>query len=120
MKNTEIQKRIHASGLKVVYVAGAVVQHHVPADRLRKRYFYRRSFRQRHVRGNVASHRCAVSSASVSLLLFGYPARFVLLVFSSPDEQQAMSSMERIAFELGFLRQGSELLLDKMKTGARA
>jgi glycosyltransferase involved in cell wall biosynthesis len=42
-EDTEIQERIHASGHQVVYVPSAVVNHHVPASRMTREYFDRRS-----------------------------------------------------------------------------
>lgn len=42
-EDTEIQQRIHASGHQVVYAPRAVVRHYVPASRMTREYFERRS-----------------------------------------------------------------------------
>ncbi|MFC1714996.1 glycosyltransferase [Candidatus Poribacteria bacterium] len=43
-EDTEIQERLHKLGKLVFYTPRAVVDHHVPCERMTKRYFYRRSY----------------------------------------------------------------------------
>jgi glycosyltransferase involved in cell wall biosynthesis len=43
-EDTEIQERIHASEKFVFYTPLAIVYHHVPPERVTKKYFYRRGY----------------------------------------------------------------------------
>ena len=114
-EDTEIQMRIHSLGRKIVYAPEAAVAHHVPGDRLNKRYFYRRAY------GSGMSEAIVMNAANGSLfrkclsLGIRLPARVALLILRLQDEQKAMSTIERIAHELGFLRQSGQLLLRKAK-----
>ncbi len=126
-EDTEIQQRIHDVGKQVVYVPTALVHHHVPPERITRRYFYNRDYgtgRSRAIRTAMRINKWATIGHAIKLMFtIPYKAAKVVIPFrfssrSAPQPairklstESTINRLQSLVGDIGFVVQTGLLLL---------
>jgi glycosyltransferase involved in cell wall biosynthesis len=116
-EDTEIQKRIFRAGKKVAYTPEAVVWHHIPADRLNKKYIYTRAYGTGRSRAVLAGSQKKAGIIIWQFLrgLAGLIYYTVILFWAVWNEGKRIKTVRSIYTKLGFLAQSWQFLIAKFK-----
>ncbi len=111
-EDTELQRRILSSGKLVVYTPAAVVHHHVPAERMTRRYFCRRARgtgRSEAVLTATRHGRTGLAVASLRMGLVSFPEQVLALMLATIRRKDHVSTLQALAHIYGFLSQAIRL-----------
>jgi glucosyl-dolichyl phosphate glucuronosyltransferase len=114
-EDTEIQERIHRLGRLVYYTPDAVVHHHVPRERMTKRYAYIRTFGSGRSQAILIARQGHYKPLLKQALLSGalLPWLCLGLVKNMAHEGKRLRTFQGLAFHSGFLYQAIGLLLSE-------
>jgi glycosyltransferase involved in cell wall biosynthesis len=113
-EDTEIQERIHERGKLVLYTPYAVVHHHVPEERLTKKYFYSRAYGHGRSRAILVARQQGHSALLREALRTGVGLAWRSLRYTPVAVRHAsirFHFLQAHASQFGFLYQSVGLLL---------
>lgn len=117
-EDTEIQERIHELGKYVYYTPHAIVQHHIPPERLTKKYFFDRSYGTGRSQA-ILAHRDGKKIPIVRVLLgrsVEIGKLFVMQFKELFNEQKRFNIWRNLWHHIGYLHQSMILILSIKKS----
>lgn len=112
-EDTEIQERIHKMSKFVFYTPQAIVHHHVPRERMTKKYFYERSYgagRSQALLIALQGDHDAILKQAL-LILRGLPKQAVSIIGKIRQEDSRFQYLQGQFYKFGFIRQATGSLL---------
>lgn len=112
-EDTEIQERIHGLGKMVFYTPQAIVYHHIPRERLTKRYFYRRAYGTGRSQAILAPRQGGDGAVLRQAIRIGIklPRQWLGLVHSIRQQESRFNFARDQAYRFGFLYQTIRMLV---------
>jgi len=111
-EDTEIQQRIHELGKLIFYTPHAVVYHHVPRERMTKKYFYSRAY-------GTGRSQAILTTRQDNVIVFLKRAFFsgvklfwlcLSLAWNIRKEDTSFHVFQGLAYHFGYLKQAIVLL----------
>ncbi|RLA92717.1 MAG: hypothetical protein DRG83_22075, partial [Deltaproteobacteria bacterium] len=111
-EDTEMQERIHRLGKLVFYTPHAIVYHHVPHERMTKKYFYCRAYGTGKSHAILASRQDDVNGSLKRAFFSGLKLFQLILSFmwNIGREDTLFRTFRGIAFHFGYLTQAIALI----------
>jgi len=111
-EDTEIQERIHELGKYVYFTPHAIVHHHIPPERLTKKYFFDRSYGGGRSEA-ILSHRDD-KKFSIFKVLMGRSVQigkfFALQLITVFDEKKRLNLWRNLWYHIGYIHQSAILI----------
>lgn len=111
-EDTEIQERIHEIGKYVYYTPDAIVFHHIPPERLTKKYFFNRSYgtgRSEAILSNRESKKIPILKVVLGRSL-NVGILFTMHFLSILNEKKKFHMWKNICYHIGYIHQSMNLI----------